>query len=242
MRMTHYFAVATGLLVPALLATVLSGALGWPAHLTIGLFGAILAIGTHTILILFMIVTGRVLREAMRSRDLGPEFLTELNAFFARKSAYPLAILAAFSVVTAAVLGYGAHGFGLSPVVHWLVGIGAVIFNLHALGAEMRALLENQRLLDKAAAELDRIDEESARRGERAFTPEPEPDPAARVRRLGWTLALGSWLPYLYWALIVWRGEFTRVSLHPWIEGSALGLVLVLLARGRRAPTEAHSS
>lgn len=242
MRMTHYFAVATGLLVPSLLATVLSGALAWPAHLTIGLFGAILAIGTHTILILFMIVTGRVLREAMRSRDLGPAFLGELNAFFARKSAYPLAILAAFSVVAAAVLGYAAHGFGLHPAVHWLVGVGAVVFNFHALGAEMRALLENQRLLDRAAAELDRIDRESARRGERPFTPEPEPEPAARVRRLGWTLALGSWLPYLYWALIVWRGDFGRVSLHPWVEGSALGLLLLLLGRTRRASTEARQA
>ena len=104
MRMTHYFAVATGLLVPALLATVVSGLLRGSAqlHLTIGLFSSILAVGTHTILILFMIVTGRVLREAIRSRDLGPEFLAELNAFFARKSAYPLAILAAFSVVAAA--------------------------------------------------------------------------------------------------------------------------------------------
>lgn len=235
MRMSHYFAVAAGLLVPALLATALSGVLAWPAHLLIGLFSSILAIGTHTLLILFMIVTGRVLREAIRARDLPRGFLDELNEFFARRSAYPLAILAALSVVAAAVLGYASHGFGVSPTVHLLVGLGAIGLNLYAIGPEARALLDNQRLLDRAARELDRLDEECAARGPASPASEPTADPATRLWRAGWTLAVGSWLPYLYWALIVWRGDFARVSIHPWIEGSGLGLALLVLARARRS-------
>ena len=241
MRMTHYFAVAAGLLFPALLATALSGLLAWDAHLSIGLFSSILAIGTHTLLILFMIVTGRVLREAVRARELNQEFLTELNDFFARKSAYPMAIFAAFSVTVAAVLGYGSHGFGLHPAVHWLVGIAAIFVNLFALTTELRALGENQRLLDRAAAELDRIDREDELRGEPIHPGEPPPEPGVRMVHTGWTLALGSWLPYLYWALIVWGGDFEEVSIHPWIEGSALGFMLVVLGMRRRSAVTANA-
>ena len=226
--MTQYFAIAAGLLVPALIATALTGAAGWSGHLHVGLFTAVLAIGAHTLLILFMIVTGRVLREAIRSRQLPGAFLAELNEFFARKKAYPLAILAAFSVVVAAVLGYAHRGFGISPAWHWLVGVGAVAFNLWAVTAELRALTENQRLLDRAAAELDRIDSEREARGEPTFEEEVEAGTGLSARRLGVTLAAGAWLPYLYWALIVWRGDFSEVSIHPWIEVSALGVLLAL--------------
>ena len=40
----------------------------------------------------------RVLRAAMQARRLEPTFLAELNDFFARRRAYPLAIFAAFAV------------------------------------------------------------------------------------------------------------------------------------------------
>src|SRR6185436_9741898 len=87
MRMVHYFSAAALLLLGGLVWTVLSGLThdGSDAHFTAGLVTSILAIAAHTLLILFMIVTGRVLKEAMRTRPMGPEFLDELNRFFARK-------------------------------------------------------------------------------------------------------------------------------------------------------------
>ena len=44
-----------------------------------------------------MVRIGRILREAMRARALGPEWLAELNRFFAERRAYPLSVLAALS-------------------------------------------------------------------------------------------------------------------------------------------------
>jgi len=35
----------------------------------------------------------------------------------------------------------------------------------------------------------------------------------------------------LYWALVNWRGDFSRVSLHPWIEGSLFGVIIWWIAR-----------
>jgi hypothetical protein len=237
MRMVHYFSAAALLLLGGLVWTVLSGLThdGSDAHFTAGLVTSILAIAAHTLLILFMIVTGRVLKEAMRTRPMGPEFLDELNRFFARKSAYPLAIFASFAIVGAAVLGHASRGFGISPAWHYTVGAGAVLLNVWALLCEYRALCENQTLLDRAATVLDRIDRERTAQGEPAAQ-EPPPDPRATAR---WGLIVGisAWFPYLYWALIVWKGNFAQVSLHPWIEGSILGFAVWLV--GRRAHGEA---
>ena len=226
MRQVHYFLAGAILLVPALLLVVGSGIAhdGSDRHLWVGLFTASLAVALHTLLILFQIITGRVLREAMRARPLGPEFLEELNHFFAEKKAYPLAGLAAASIVAAGVLGYSARGFGISPVWHWAVGLTAVGINLWAMQLEYASLRANQRLVDRAAAKLDEIDRAL---GELPAESE-EPDPGA-ARKLGLSIAIGSWLPYLYWALFEYRGDFSRVSLHPWLEGSLFGLFVFWL-------------
>jgi len=235
MRMWHYFLAGALLLAPALLATAVLGLAfdGSKKHLWAGLFTATLGVGVHTLVILFMLVTGRVLKEAIRVRRLSDSFLAELNAFFGRKRAYPLAGLGASSIVAAGVLGYSSRGFGISPVWHWIVGIGTVLLNLWALQEELRALKENQRLVDRAAAELDEFDRAQAAAG---VPPEPEPPPAPILSlKNGLTLLIAPWLPYLYWSLVVWRGDFTRMSVHPWLELSALGVLVTVLALKRRA-------
>jgi hypothetical protein len=239
MRMVHYFTVGALVLIPALFWTMLSGILGGgERHLWVGLFSAVLAVAVHTLVILFMIVTGRVLREAMRARPLGPQFLGELNQFFARKQAYPLAVLAAFATVVAGVLGFSQRGFGISPAWHMLIGVAAVLLNLWALQEELRVLRQNQALLDRAAAELDALDERLAASG---VLPEAEPPyDAAAWARWGRIVAVSAWLPYLYWGLIDKRGDFAKVSVHPWVELSLLGLLVWWLAhRERRAESRA---
>ena len=104
MRMLHYFLAFAMVYVPALGWTTYLGMTGSPKHLPAGLVTAILGVALHTLLLLFMILTGRILKEAMRARPLSNEYLEELNGFFARKSAYPLAIIGSFSITTAAVL------------------------------------------------------------------------------------------------------------------------------------------
>lgn len=233
MRMWQYFTAGALVLVPTLLATVLLGLTfdGSSKHLWTGLFAAALGVGVHTLVILFMLVTGRVLREAIRARRLSDEFLAELNSFFARKSAYPLAGLGAASLVAAGVLGYGARGFGISPAWHWLAGLTALFVNLWALQEEYKALRANQKLVDRAADELDKIDRDLEAAGA-PLPPEVPSGPWISLRN-GLTLAIAPWLPYLYWSVIVWRGNFEKVSLHPWIELSALGVVVTLLALRR---------
>ena len=235
MRMLSYFGVFAAVVIPALLATAALGIFGQPElHLKVGLLAAILAVGLHSLLIIFMIVTGRLLKEAMASRDLSPEFLSELNEFFAKKAAYPAAVFGATFIVFAGVLGYGAPALGLSPAVHMLAGLAALVFNLWAIPIEVRALRANQDLLDRAALELDAIDERTTA-SERAVVDDAEMIDPRHFARGGLIFAVSSWMPYLYWALIVWRGDFSKVSVHPWLEASLAGLFVWFLARREMA-------
>ena len=237
MRMWHYFLTGAALLVVALGVTITAGLTfdGSARHLWSGLFTVALGVGVHTLVILFMLVTGRVLREAIKARKLPQQFLGELNQFFARKSAYPLAGLGAASLVAAGVLGYSSRGFGISPAWHWLAGIGAALLNLYALQQEYLALRANQRLVDRAAFELDALDREAEARGD-PLPPEPPSEPWISLRN-GLTLAIGAWLPYLYRTVVVRHGEFDHVSLHPWLELSLVGVALTLYVLSRRRAT-----
>ena len=218
MRMVHYYLALAAVLAPCLLLTLATGALhdGSQRHLVLGLFTAVACLATNTLLILFMIVTGRVLKAAMQSRPLAGEFLAELNRFFAQKRAYPLAIGAAFAASAAAVLGHGRY-IGVAPGLHVLVGLAAVLLNVQALTSGVRTLRANQRLLDRVAAELDRLDRTGAPVRAEAGAPQWSFAPATR-----WLVfALSAWGPYLYWSLVVWRGAFERVS-PLFLAGSAL--------------------
>jgi len=218
MRMVSYFSGLALLVVPALLATAVTGIWlgGAGPHLALGLFTAALTVAVHSLMILFMIITGRVLRAAMQSRVLDPTYLSELNEFFARKPGYPAALLAALLIVATGVLGYGQRGFGLPGEVHMLVGLTTVLVNLWTLGVEFKTLRENQMLLDRTAAELDRLDAEQQ---ERPLDP-GEPmrfSPSGR-----WLLAgVASWAPLAYWALVVWKGSLDQVS-PVFLAGTAL--------------------
>lgn len=229
MRMTHYFLGFASLLVLALGFTAWTGITGSESHLSAGLIASVFAVGTHSLVIMFMLVTGRILREAMRVRGLSSKFLEELNAFFSDRRAYPAAGLSCAFIVTAAVLGYGNYSFKIHPSVHMLTALGALFFNFYALTLEVQVLRANQRLLDRVNAELAASDA----RGE---GPLAGPSPGV-VSPMPWgpTLAAGAWLPYLYWGLFTWRGDFSKVSLHPWIELSGVGFLLIILSvrRGR---------
>lgn len=228
--MFHYFAATLVVVVPALLWTTWLGISGRvELHFEVALVTAIATVGAHSLLILFMILTGRILREAMRSRDLGPRFLEELNQFFARKAAYPAAVLGAVSIVAAGVLSLAQRELGWSPATHMIAGLGALVVNLWAFPLELRTLRENQHLVDRVAGELDRIDRDLEAQGE---LPEESPPDAATIARGALIVAVSAWMPYLYWVFVVWRGDFRKASIHPWIEISVLGLAVWLMARG----------
>jgi hypothetical protein len=244
MRMTHYFAGLAAACALALIATAVSGIwfAGGELHLLLGLLAGTLAVGLHSLLIVFMIITGKVLRAAMDARPLSGEFLSELNAFFASKRAYPAAVLGAASITAAGVLGYAQRGFGWPAQVHLAFALFALVYNLYAMQIEWRALLDNQQLLDRTARALDELDARDARaaaRGELAGALASSAPGALAFERVDhalaarrWLLAaLSAWSPYAYWALVVWKGRTADMS--PWfLRGSACASLLALILAG----------
>ncbi len=227
--MIHYFGAAAIVTLLSLLVSAWLGISGQAAlHFRVALVTAILCIGTHSLLILFMIITGRIIREAMQARDLPKEFLDELNLFFSKKKAYPAALLGATSIVAAGVMGTAQDALGLPAMSHMLMGVLALGINFFAILVEVQAVLANQGLVDRVAAALDTIDGTLEEAGE--LPEEEEPDPKALARG-ALSVALGAWLPYLYWGLVVWRGDFDPVSIHPWLEISLLAFVIWVLIR-----------
>jgi hypothetical protein len=236
MRMIHYYSVLAFVLVPALLATLGLGLFhdGSQKHLSMGLVTAILCVATNTLLILFMIVTGRVLRAAMKARPLGEKFLAELNEFFANRRVYPMALVGAASAAATAVLGYGRF-IGVPSEVHLLLGLATILINLGLVPFGLRTLRGNQGLLDRAARDLDRIEREVGPAPPEAGEIEWTYGPATR-----WTVfTLSAWLPYLYWGLVVWRGDFAAVP-RAFLIGTAVVSALGALRawRCKGSPTE----
>jgi len=226
--MVHYYAALACLVPFALLATVATGIWhdGSQRHLVLGLFTSIYCVAVHTLLILFMIVTGRILKTTMRTRSLDPGFLAELNLFFAERSAYPVALLGAASITATAVLGHGRY-IGVPTWIHELMAIAATLLNLFAVSSGYRTLRENQRLVDRVAAELDRLDRSGAPVAE-------EPPALAWGARGRWLIfGLAAWAPYLYWGLVVWRGRFAEVG--PALPAACALASLFGMARAWRA-------
>lgn len=236
MRMSHYYLALAVLLAPALLATALLGVTHSPdsqLHMEVALVTAVLCLATNTLFILFMVVTGRVLKAAMAARPLSPRFLAELNEFFATKRAFPQTLFSALAIVATAVLGYGSR-IGVPAIVHMTLGLVAVLLNLGTIPLALRTLRENQGLLDRATAELDRLEAELG-----PVPPEATEIPWIVGPRVRWLIfALSAWGPLLYWGLVVWRGDFSRISplfLIGTAAVSCLGLARALTARPKPA-------
>lgn len=234
--MSTYFLSLAVLSAGGLIVSAIAGIAGASWHLMVALLTAIAVVALHTLVILFMLISGRLLREGHQNCGLPLEFLERSNRFFREHGGLNLALFGASSIVAAAVLGYTEHAFSIPVEVHLGVGLLAAVLTLVAIPIELRALRNVEGLLDEARLVLDREDAERASRGEPPVDDDYEP-PRDSPRAVAAFVLIVPALIYLYRALIVWRGEFSEVSIHPWVEISAVGLFLLIRAsRGRPSP------
>ncbi|MFT7667459.1 MAG: hypothetical protein ACI8X5_000138 [Planctomycetota bacterium] len=230
--MSSYFLSLLLLVTTGLFVTIFGGVLHKPWHLTIALPSAILVVGMHSLVIIFVLIGTRLLREAVNNCGLDPEYMRRGNAYFKHINGLYLNVAGAFSMVTAAVLGYGHRGFGLSPNVHLIIGLIAAVTTFVSIPFGFRYLREIERLLDGTRKVLDAEDKLRADNGMGPVDEEyvAYRDPISHKAKF---IIIAPICVYLYQLLIVWRGDFGRVSLHPWIEISAVGLFLWLRVRGK---------
>jgi len=240
MRLSHYFLVIVVVSCAGMLLAGLAGIQRWPLHLSIALPSAILVVALHSMVILFVLIGSRLLREATNNCGLSAEYLHQNNAYFRDLSGLFLSLAGAGSIVLAAVLGFGNRAFGLPAAAHMTMGLVASLVTLTAIPIELRTLRKVEKLLDTARGLLDASDRERAKRG---LAPV---DAHIRAQRdspiaIGLFLLIAPWLVYLYQTLIIWRGSAHHVSVQPWIEISAVGLV-VWIAAVRKSRSSADGS
>lgn len=233
MRMSHYYLSLLVLSVGGLIVTALGGILGWSWHLSAALPTAAVVVGMHSLVIMFVLIGSRLLREASNNCGLGPEFLEASNLYFKRRHGLFLSLGGAFTIVAAAVLGYGNRAFNLPDDVHLIAGLLAAATTFVSIPFEYQTLKRVEGLLDRTRETLT---EEDRRRAAQGLGPVDEghvPHKDSRAHTAMF-IVIAPWCVYLYQLLIVWRGRLDAVSLHPWIEISIVGFVLWL--RARRSP------
>jgi len=230
MRMSTYFMSLLTLAVVGLIATATAGLTGSSMHLMLGLGTAFVVVGLHSMVILFMLICARLLREGHENCGLSATYLKRSNDFFREKGGFFLALAGAFSIVAAGVLGYSKHAFGIPAEVHLYTGLFAMLITFIGIPIELQALRNVEGLLDEARVLLDREDEVRATRGEAPLGSDHQPYKDSPRGIAGFVLIVPV-LIYLYQGLMVWHGDFTQVSLHPWIEIAGVGAIMLVLAR-----------
>lgn len=230
MRMSTYYMSLLTLAVLGLLATATAGLSGSSMHLMIGLVTAFVVVGLHSMVILFMLICSRLLREGHENCGLSPDYLKRSNDFFRERGGFFLALAGAFSIVAAGVLGYSKHAFEIPTEVHLYSGVFAMLITFIAIPIELIALRNAEGLLDEARVLLDKEDEVRAERGEAPLGSDHQPYKDSPRAIAGFVLIVPL-LVYAYQGLMVWHGDFSRVSIHPWFEIAGVGIVMLVFAR-----------
>ncbi|MEO6196370.1 MAG: hypothetical protein ABIS20_25405 [Thermoanaerobaculia bacterium] len=118
---------------------------GMPTHIIAALVASLLVMFSHSWLLLYLLGTGRVIRDTVREGGLAPALLAESRRL--RRVCYTCLLAAAALVMATFLVGGAVAGKGAAPWVHHLLAWVAVAVQGLALWIEWRTLVANERLL-----------------------------------------------------------------------------------------------
>lgn len=208
MRMSGIFAVLVGVALAGLLAALYTGIIstgsligsGLETHRKLALGGAILVVLVHSVVFVYLIGTGRAIKDATRDHDVDPDLYREHVGYKWR--AAPWALACTVATVATSVLGGALEG-GEAGWLHPLAAVVTLLCNLFGLPAEYRAIRDNGGLLDRLAMATRARNLVKIAAGQ-----DPAP-PLSPLSPTGWFLvmAVSAWLPWLYVRFIMGRSE-----------------------------------
>ena len=232
MRMSAIFAALCGVALAGLIGALGTGLTAGGldesslvAHRGMALAGAILVVFAHSVVFVYMIGTGRAIKDAVRDFDVDQALYDEHCDYKWR--AAPWALTCTALVVATAVLGGVTDSGGVAVWIHPILAVATLIANLYGLPAEYRTIRDNGVLLDRVAEVTAEKNRDKIAAGV-----DPAP-PASPLTGGGWSLvmAASAWLPWLYIRYVMGRSD------TPWWPFLAASLIFVVaFVRGLRKP------
>jgi hypothetical protein len=124
-------------------------------HILAGLGVSLLLLFSHCWILIYLLGTSRVIRQAVRQRDLGPELAERTKRF--KKICYSLLLLAMALSLAAFITGTGVTTGMVPGWAHGVLFYAALAVQLPALAVERRALEDNERLIADVDRRLEAI-------------------------------------------------------------------------------------
>lgn len=119
-------------------------------HILVGLGASLLLLFSHCWILIYLLGTGRVVRQAVRQRGLEPELAERTRRF--RKSSYSLLLLAMALSLATFVTGTGITTGAVPGWLHPVLFYAALVVQIPTLAIERRALDDTELLI----ADVDR--------------------------------------------------------------------------------------
>jgi hypothetical protein len=118
---------------------------GMPRHVIAALVASAMVVFSHSWILLYLLGTGKVIRDAVREGGLDPALLEASRRL--RRTCYPAIVLAALLVIATFLLGGAVAASATAPWVHHTLFWVAIVVQAIALWIEVRGLAANERLL-----------------------------------------------------------------------------------------------
>jgi len=123
---------------------------GMPRHIIAALASTLPLMLAHSWILLYLLGTGKVIRDAVRDGGLGPAPLARSRRL--RRICYPTILLAAVLIMSTFLVGGAVAAKSAPPWIHQALFWAALAVQSGVLGVEWWGLAENERLL----VEVDR--------------------------------------------------------------------------------------
>ena len=127
------------------------------AHVRIGVFGTMLNLLAHSLMMFYLIGKGKAVREAVAEGALTGDWerrISRLRAPVFSRATYAMAL-----TMTAGIVGASVDVGAMSAWPHGLIAAAAVACQLYAFGTEIAALTGSARVVDEVNARLADVHE-----------------------------------------------------------------------------------
>ena len=116
-------------------------------HISFGIFSTLLTLLAHSMMMFYLIGKGKAVKDAMAEHNVAGDFHRRIGA--ARKPVFGVATLAMAVTMVTAILGASVDTGVLPPMVHAMIGYGAILCNVAAAKSEITALVASSRIVDE---------------------------------------------------------------------------------------------